>query len=205
MRLDARIERIGAFLGFLEQARLELRRNRVSERSETVTRIRAAVEEHYVDDQNRPAMYQKFESALYDDAPAFATLWPFFRRYELDDLRRFEHLLGMELAGLTGDRHPRSIFARSPFGVAALVVGTLSVWWAVIKTVSDEDMMSVFLSDLVLANAWVTGTAWIVGMFVVLWYILKTARNRAQVASLSSINRALALYLEMPDEERDVS
>ncbi len=74
-----------------------------------------------------------------------------------------------------------------------------------IKTVSDEDMMSVFLSDLVLANAWVTGTAWIVGMFVVLWYILKTARNRAQVASLSSINRALALYLEMPDEERDVS
>jgi hypothetical protein len=117
VRLDARIERIGAFLGFLEQARLELRRNRVSERSETVTRIRAAVEEHYVDDQNRPAMYQKFESALYDDAPAFATLWPFFRRYELDDLRRFEHLLGMELAGLTGDRHPRSIFARSPFGV----------------------------------------------------------------------------------------
>jgi hypothetical protein len=205
VRLDARIERIGAFLGFLEQARLELRRNRVSERSETVTRIRAAVEEHYVDDQNRPAMYQKFESAFYDDAPAFATLWPFFRRYELDDLRRFEHLLGMELAGLTGDRHPRSIFARSPFGVAALVVGTLSVWWAVIKTVSDEDMMSVFLSDLVLANAWVTGGAWIVGMFVVLWYILKTARNRAQVASLSSINRALALYLEMPEEERDVS
>ena len=205
MQLDARIERIGAFLGFLEQARLELRRNRVSERSETVTRMRAVVEEHYVDDQNRPAMYQKFESALYDDAPAFATHWPFFRRYELDDLRRFEHLLGMELAGLTGDRHPRSIFARSPFGVAALVVGTLSVWWAVIKTVSDEDMVSVFLSDLVLANAWVTGTAWIVGMFVVLWYILKTARNRAQVASLSSINRALALYLEMPDEERDVS
>ena len=136
------------------------------------------------------------------DAEVFATLWPFFRRYELDELRRFERLLALELAGLTGDRHPRSIFARSPFGLVALVVGTLSAWWAVVKTVSGEKT-PISLSDLGLASSWVTAAAGLVGIGVVLWYTLKTARNRAQVASLSSITRALALYVEMPDQIRN--
>lgn len=205
MQRDPKIEQIGAFLKFLDLARMELRRSRrVSEQSEMALRIRATVEDHYLDNQNKPAMYQRFESALYDDAPAFATLWPFFRGYELDELRNFERLLDLEFTGLTGDRHPRSIFARSPFGIAALVVGTVSAWFAVVKTVSGEDTL-VSLSELGIANSYTTGAAVLVGMFVVVWYILRTTRNRNQVAVLSSIIRALELYLGTPDQARDRS
>ena len=42
-------------------------------------------------------------------------------------------------------------------------------------------------------------------MFVVVWYILRTTRNRSQVAVLSSIIRALELYLGTPDQARDRS
>ncbi len=41
----------------------------------------------------------------------------------------------------------------------------------------------------------IAGLVWIVGLFVVLWFILKTMRNNRQVAFLASVARALDLYL----------
>lgn len=183
---------IAAYLNFLQRARDRLADDLVSQESPDVRVVRAALEEHYVDDQGKPAMYQKFESALYDDARSIFTLWRFFDDYQPGELRSFRHLTSLELGGLTGDRHPRKVFDRSPFGIAALVVGTITIWMTFLRTYTGEDLSE--LLELIRFN-WIVGLVWIVGLFVVLWFILKTVRNNRQVAFLASVARALDLYL----------
>lgn len=183
---------INAYFGFLVEIRERLRDEKVSAGAEEVTVMRESVEEHYADDQGKPAMYQRFESALYDDAPALVTLWNCFDAYDRDDLRSFQRLTKLEIDGLTGDRHPRKVFDRSPFGVVALVIGTVTIWMTVLSTYSGKDLG---LIEGVRFES-IVGVIWIVGLFVVVWYIFKTHRNNIQVAFLSSLARALDLYLD---------
>ena len=164
----------------------------MSQDTPDVRLIRGAIEEHYVDDQGKPAMYQRFESALYDDSRSILTLWRFFDGFERQQLRDFQQLTSLELHGLTGDRHPRKVFDRSPFGIAALIVGTITIWMTFLRTYTGDDLSE--LLELIRFN-WIAGLVWIVGLFVVLWFILKTVRNNRQVAFLASISRALDLYL----------
>ncbi|EMI54786.1 hypothetical protein, partial [Rhodopirellula sallentina] len=121
-----RAARIASFLQFIHDASEHLKQAKASPDHPSVQTIRAAVEEHNIDDQGKPAMYQRFESALYDDAPSLVTLWSFFDTYPTQQLRSFQQLVALEIAGLTGDRHPRKVFDRSPFGIVALVVGTIT-------------------------------------------------------------------------------
>ena len=183
---------IGDFLAFLCEARTALKNGRASATDSQVQQIRSPLEEHYVDDQGKPAMYQRFESTLYDDARELVTLWQFFESYSLDQLHTYQRLIRLEHEGLTGDRHPRKVFDRSPFGIVALIVGTITIWMTFLRTYTGEDLSE--LLELIRFNA-IAGIIWIVGLFVVLWYILKTLRNNRQVAVLSSISRALELYL----------
>ena len=192
-RRPERTQLIIAFLSFLQDARARLSKQLVSQANAEVRMIRGAIESHYVDDQGKPAMYLQFESALYDDAQSMVTLWSCFDDYGQDELSNFKRLIQLELDGLTGDRHPRKIFDRSPFGIAALIVGSITIWMTVLRTYTGEDL-SEFL-ELVRFN-WIAGTMWIVGLFVVVWYILKTHRNNCQVAFLGSVARSLDLYLE---------
>lgn len=189
---DPRLERVAAFLGFLEEARERLK-SPVSEQSPVVQRIRRVVEEHDVDARGRSRMYQKFESAIYDDARAIATLWPLFDAHERGQLRRFAELVSIEIAGLTGDRHPRSVFDRSLLGIGALVLGTVTIWWTLARTFAG-DGAGILPEEARYPR--VEGTIWLVGLIVVLWYILKTVRNRRQVAVLATIGRALSIYLD---------
>ena len=194
-RLEAndRSNAISDFLEFLLVAKQALKKWRVGERDPRVQQIRSPLEEHYLDDQGKPAMYQRIESALYDDSPEMVTLWQLFDSYDRDRLRAYQRLLKLEHEGLTGDRHPRKIFDRSPFGIVAIIVGTITIWMTALRTFTGEDLGE--LLELIHFN-WVAGTIWIVGLFVVLWYILKTLRNNQQVAFLSSLDRALTLYLD---------
>ncbi len=189
----ARATTMGEFLEFLMEARASLKANLAGKSHDDVERIRAPLEEHYLDDRGQPAMYQRLESALYDDSQEIVTLWQFFERYDPDQLHAWQRLVQLEHEGLTGDRHPRKVFDRSPFGIVAIIVGTITVWMTILKTFSGEDMGE--LLEVIHFN-WVAGTIWIVGLFVALWYILKTLRNNRQVAFLSSLNRALTLYLD---------
>lgn len=197
---DSRVQPIVDFLSFLLDAKAALKSNLVSAGGEEVKAIRDAVEEHYVDDRGDPAMYQSLESSLYDDAREIVTLWDFFGRYEDDQLRTFQSMLKLDHDGLTGDRHPRKVFDRSPFGIATLVVGTITVWMTILRTYTGEDLSE--LLELIRFN-WIAGSMWIIGLFVVLWYILKTVRNNRQVALIASISRALELYLA--DKSKDAS
>ncbi|WP_144058912.1 hypothetical protein [Rhodopirellula sp. SWK7] len=190
-----RASRIAAFLQFLHDASRHVKQTRVSSDDPQVQLIRGAVEEHSVDDQGKPAMYQRFESALYDDAQSMVTLWSFFDRYEASELREYQQLIALEIAGLTGDRHPRKVFDRSPFGIVVLVVGTVTIWMTFLRTYTGDDLSD--LLELIRFN-WIAGSLWIVGLFVVIWYILKTHRNNVQIALLSSIGRALNVYLRDP-------
>lgn len=190
---QARAQLISEFLTFVWEARTALKSELVSNDHPDVQLVRAPIEEHDVDDRGEPRMYQRFESAIYDDSREIVTLCRFFGRYERDRLRTFQRLLKLELEGLTGDRHPRRVFDRSPFGIAAIVVGTITIWMTILRTYTGEDLSE--LLEAVHFN-WIAGTMWIVGLFVVLWYILKTLRNNWQVAALSSIGRALTLYLD---------
>ena len=183
---------LNGFLTFLLEAKTVLKQNMTSAQHPKVEQIRAPLEEHYVDDQGKPAMYQRFESAIYDDARSMVTLWAFFESYSLQQLRSFQVLVQMELDGLNGDRHPRKVFDRSPFGIAAIVVGTITIWMTILRTYTGDDL-SIFL-EAIRFNS-IAGVIWIVGLFVVLWFILKTVRNNHQVAFLSTIGRALELYL----------
>lgn len=166
--------------------------NRVPQTHPDVRRIRGAIEDHYTDDQGKPAMYIQFESALYDDAQSMITLWSCFDEYSRDELKRFYRMLQLERDGLTGDRHPRKIFDRTPFGIAALIVGSITLWMTILRTYTGEDLSP--LLELVRFN-WIAGTMWIVGLFLVVWYILRTHRNNCQVAFLGSVTRSLDLYL----------
>lgn len=109
-----------------------------------------------------------------------------------DKLCSFHNLIKLETDGLTGDRHPRKVFDRSPFGIAAIIIGTVTIWMSIFKNVSGQDMSE--LLELIRFN-WIAGTVWIGGLFVGLWYILKTLRNNRQVAFLGTVNRALSIYL----------
>ena len=191
-RAETRAELISEFLLFVWDARRSLKSNLVSKNDAEVQQIRGPIEEHDVDDRGEPTMYQRFESAFYDDSREIVTLWHFFQGFERDRLRQFQPLVKLELEGLTGDRHPRKVFDRSPFGIAAVIVGTITVWMTILRTYTGED-----LSDLLEAIRfnWIAGVMWVMGLFVVLWYILKTIRNNRQVAVLSTISRALELYL----------
>lgn len=190
---DQRSDQLGDFLEFLLAARTTLKTNLAAKTDERVEQIRSPLEEHYLDDRGQPAMYQRLESALYDDSRQIVTLWNFFDSCDRQQLRRYRSLVHLERDGLTGDRHPRKVFDRSPFGIAAIVVMTVTVWMTVIKTFTGEDVSE--LLALIHFN-WVAGVIWIVGLFVVLWFILKTMRNNRQVAFLASLDRALALYLD---------
>ncbi len=206
MSSNPRIAELRRFLQFLDEARGHLQANRISERHADVQQIRGAVEEYYRDERGKPAMYQKFESAFYEDAPALVALWDYFGSLETEDLRRFHKLTGLELGGLTGDRHPAAILGRSVFGTAAVLMGAVTVWWGLIKMVSGDNLGKLF-SDLFLGllPAGITnrlaGVIWLVGMFVVVWYVLRMARNRKQVAFLSTLSRALDLYLAKKDSK----
>ncbi len=188
-----RVETIAAYLNFVNQTRQRLKTELVSKADPEVAMIRGSIEEHYQDDRGQPAMYQRFESALYDDAQTLVTLWSGFDCYDREDLRTFQRLTTLEIDGLGGDRHPRKVFDRSPFGFAALIVGTITIWMTILKTYTGEDLSE--LLALVRFNA-IAGTLWIVGLFVVVWYILKTHRNNSQLAFLCSLSRALELYLD---------
>ena len=61
-----------------------------------------------------------------------------------------------------------------------------------LRNYSGEDLSD--LLELVRFN-WIAGTLWIGGMFVFLWFVLKTVRNNKQVALVGSLSRALELYL----------
>lgn len=189
---DSRVQSVVEFLAFVLNAKTALSNNLVSSSDRDVKHIRDTVEEHYIDDRGDPAMYQRLESALYDDAREIVTLWKFFSRYDMDQLRTFQSMLKLDYDGLTGDRHPRKVFDRSPFGIAALVVGTITIWMTILRTYTGEDLSE--LLELIRFN-WIAGSMWVIGLFVVLWYILKTVRNNRQVAVISSISRALELYL----------
>jgi hypothetical protein len=184
---------ISDFLVFVWNARTALKNDLVSTDNPEVQHIRGPIEEHYVDDRGKPSMYQRFESAIYDDAREIVTLWRTFHSYDRDRLSQFHRMLKLELEGLTGDRHPRKVFDRSPFGIAAIVVGTITIWMTILRTYTGEDLSELLES---IRFNWIAGTMWVVGLFVVLWYILKTVRNNRQVAVLSSISRALELYLD---------
>ncbi len=58
---------------------------------------------------------------MYDDARQVVTLWKYFDTCDRDNLVAFQQLLCIEQQGLTGDRHPRRVFDRSPFGICALL------------------------------------------------------------------------------------
>ena len=193
------ISSVSAFLTFVLDAKQELS-NPVSAGDPDVRQICDVVEEHYVDDDGRPSMYQRLESALYDDAREIVTLWRFFRKYSAEQPKVFSRMLKLEHDGLTGDRHPRKVFDRSPLGIVALVVGTITIWMTVLRTFTGEDLSE--LLELIRFD-WVAGTLWIVGLFVVLWFILKTLRNNRQVSLISTISRALVLYLGDDTAVRD--
>lgn len=190
---NERANRVSEFLVFLSSAQDELKSNLASVQDETVKRMREPLEERYIDDQGKPAMYQRFESALYDGSSELATFWRFLGRYDRNDLRRFYSLLEIEIEGLSTDRNPRKVFDRSPLGVLAIVFGTITVWMTAVKNFTGEDLSD--LLELIRFN-FIEGAVWIGGLFVVLWFILKTYRNNRQLAFLGSLKRALHLYLE---------
>ncbi len=192
------------FLQFLSEAHSFLKRSRVSKRHPDVRRIRGQVEEMNHDDRGQPVMYQKYESTFYEDAPVIVTFSGFLQKYECDQLRRYRKLTMMELSGLTVDYHPMAILGRSVLGTAALLLSSVTIWWGLIKLVSENDPTSFFseffhgLLSPAMVNR-IVGVLWLVGMFVVVWYILRMVRNRKQVAFLSSLSRALELYLDEED------
>ena len=192
---STRANAVGRFLSFLHDMRENLK-SRDGANAVDLRLIRDPLEDHYVDDQGKPAMYQRFESALYDDAPTILKLWRSFDDYQRDELGLFQRLTKLELDGLTGDRHPRKILDRSPFGVAALIVGSVTIWMSMLKTFGGDDLGDLQQLLTLIQFNWIAGTMWIVGLFVVLWYIIKMHRNNSQVAFLSSVSRALELYLD---------
>lgn len=183
---------IAEFLAFVLAAKTQLAESRVANSHPDVQRIRDVVEEHYLDDRGQPAMYQQLESAIYDDAQEIVTLWGLFDGYPKSRLHAWRRLLQLEYDGLTGDRHPRKVFDRSPFGIGAIVIGTFTVWMTFLRNYSGEDLSD--LLELVRFN-WIAGTLWIGGLFVFLWFVLKTVRNNKQVALVGTLSRALQLYL----------
>jgi hypothetical protein len=199
--INALTGQLAEFLKFISEARSFLRQGKVSKHHPDVQRIRSEVEENYRDDRGQSAIYQKYESSLYEDAPAIVTLWGFFQAYDCDQLHRYHKLTITELGGLKGDHHPMAILGRSILGTGALLLSGVTVWWGLIKLVSVDHTGSLFtdlLHDL-LSPAMVNrlvGVVWLVGMFVVVWYALRMVRNRKQVAFLSSLSRALELYLD---------
>ncbi|OIO67819.1 MAG: hypothetical protein COW19_00950 [Zetaproteobacteria bacterium CG12_big_fil_rev_8_21_14_0_65_55_1124] len=201
---SSQIHILADFLQFIGEARTFLKQTRVSKDHPDVLQIRSQVEEKYDDDRGRPAVYQKFESTFFEDAPDIVTLWVFFQKYEHDQLRRYRRLTRMELGGLTGDRHPMAILGRTLLGTAALILTGVTTWWGIIKLVSGDDPMawSSQLSHLLLSPAGVNqlaGIIWLTGMFIVIWYVLRMVRNRKQVAFLASLSRALDMYLSDTD------
>ena len=206
MTHNAKTDQLADFLQFLSEARSFLRKSRVSKHYPDVKRIRSEVEENYHDDRGQPATYQKFESTFYEDAPDIVTLWGFLQNYERSQLSRYHRLTLLELRGLTGDRHPMAIMGRSVLGTAALLLGGVTVWWGIIKLVSEDDLRNLIpeLVHIFLSPAWVNrivGIIMLVGMFVLVLYVIRMVRNRKQVAFLSSLLRSLELYLHDADSQ----
>ncbi|MFH2043761.1 MAG: hypothetical protein ABIK92_01285 [Pseudomonadota bacterium] len=194
-------DQIADFLKFLNEARSYLKQNKVSKHHPDVLLIRSEVEKNYHDDNGKPATYQKYESTFCEDACAIVTLFEFFQKYEYDQLHHYHKLTMMELAGLKGDYHPLAILGRSALGKSALLLSSITIWWGLIKLVSEDDHGKLFseLLHSLLSPAMINrivGMIWLVGMFVVVWYVLRMVRNRKQVAFLSSLSRALELYLD---------
>ena len=193
--------RLAEFLKFINDARSFLKRGKVSKHHPEVKAIRNEVEEEYHDDSGKPAIFQKFESTLYEDAPTIVALWVFFQSYNYDQLCTYYKLTLTEIDGLKGDYHPMAIFGRSVFGTGALVLSGITVWWGLIKLVTIDEtgnwlaelIRSLISSDM---ENRVVGMILLVGMFVVIWYPIRMVRNRKQVAFLSSLSRALALYID---------
>ena len=188
-----RADEISRFLLFLREMRETLAGASQRNDDPAVQTIRRTIEDHYTDDQGKPAVYVAMESALYDDAPAIVSLWNRFEAYDPAQLQRYRRLIDVELNGLNGDRHPRKVFDRSPLGLAALIIGTITIWMTFLKIYSGDDLSELldpFRFDTVV------GILWIVGMFLVLWYIVRIHRNNQQVARLATIARSIDLYLD---------
>lgn len=192
---------LAEYLKFIGDARSYIKINKTSKHHPEVKAIRSEVEDDYKDDRGEPAIYQKFESALYEDAPTLVSLWQFMQGYTYEQLCLFHKLTLIELDGLKGDYHPMAIFGRSVLGTGALVLSGMTIWSGLISLVANEEAGNWFtelLRSLLspsIENSLV-GVVMLVGMFVIIWYPLRMVRNRKQVAFLSSLSRALALYLD---------
>ena len=193
--------RLAGFMKFIVEAKSFLKQHKASKDHPDVQRIRGELEERYRDERGRAAVYQIHESALYEDAPVILTLRQFFERYTPDQLRQYHKLTNTELCGLKGDHHPTAILGRSWIGTGALLLSAITIWLGLIKLVAidnSDSLSAEFLRDLVspsMVNRLV-GVICVVGLFVVIWYSLRMVRNRKQVAFLSSLSRALDLYLD---------
>jgi len=190
---DRSVAHARAWLQFVTACRAALENDRVSEDHPDVVRLREPVEERTGDGPDAQQVYQRFESAIYDDAAAYVTLWRRFDGLERERLQRFARIAMLEIRGLTGDRHPSQVFNRTALGIGGLVLATLTVWMTFVRGYSGEDVRP--LIDLVRSDV-VTASMWVGGLFVVTWYIVRMVRNRKQVATLSTIHRALELYLD---------
>lgn len=194
------------FLNFINKARSFLKRNKVSKLHPDVLRIRGEVEAADEQDNNQSVKYQNFESTLFEDAQILVTLLGLFHTYDDEKLHRFHKLTLMELNGLTGDFHPMAILGRSILGTGGLILGGVTVFWGLIRLLSGDDMAKLFPAFLttVLSAAMVNriaGLIYLAGIFVFIWYLLRMVRNRKQVAFLSSLSRALEIYLELNSGE----
>ncbi|VAW77198.1 hypothetical protein MNBD_GAMMA12-1417, partial [hydrothermal vent metagenome] len=96
---SALADQLAEFLKFISEARSFLKRSKVSKHHPEVKAIRSEVEDDYKDDRGQPAIYQKFESTLYEDAPTIVSLWSFLQSYNYDQLRMFHKLTLTELDG----------------------------------------------------------------------------------------------------------
>lgn len=194
------------FLQFLSEALTFLKKSKISKRNPDVQHIRSKVEENNHNNHGQRSTYQKYESAFYENAPAIVTLWGFFQTYDNDQLRRYHRLTLTELNGLKGDRHPMSILGLSILGTVALLFTAITVWWGIIKLASGDHPRKFFtellhyLSSSPMVNS-IVGIIWLVGLFVVVWYVVRMVRNRKQVAFLYSLSRALELYLDHVDSQ----
>lgn len=199
------ISELSEFYRFIGEVK-QFEKGKFSEKADVklISEIRNFIEVTKTSSNGRSYVEPKFDSAIYRDIAKIALYKNFLKAYSVSDLTNFQKIIEIEIAGLEGDMHPRTILT-STFPAAVITgIGLAAVWTALGAVYFGIDLSNEVVEALVkklkeIENLkGILSAVFVIGGFAgITWYVTSLYKSQKQLMFLKSLNRAISIYLFM--------
>lgn len=199
------ISEISDFYRFIDDVK-QFEKGKFSEQADVklISEIRNFIEVAKTSNNGRSYVEPKFDSAIYRDIGNIALYKNFLKQYTDSELKGYQILIEIEMAGLEGDMNPRTILTSTIPAAIITGLGLAAVWTALGAVYFGIDLSNEVVAALVKKLKeidwlqWILSGVFVIGGFVgITWYVTSRYKSQKQLMFLKSLNRAISIYLIM--------